>query len=603
MNPMDPDAGAAGAAGTAGGASAPAAASPAAPGSGAGAPASSMSTTSSISPTSSASSAASAASPPTAASATPDWFALDAGPQPAPLHDVATIRGIEHAGLQSLPPFTLMARAGAAAADWITGHAPPGKLLCLAGPGNNGGDAMVAATRLHQAGRRVEAWLAGTPDHLPPDAARAWTEARTAGVPLLVMPHDPGAPLPPWPAGCAAIVDGLLGIGLNRPAEGQLARWIEHVNRSGLPVFALDIPSGLFADTGAGQPAIRARRTLTFLAAKPGLLTLDGRDCAGEIDIAPLGLPYPTPDLPAARLNQPAGFGAALPGRRHAANKGTFGSLAVIGGHTGMTGAPLLGSRAALFLGAGRVHIGFLARTAPALDVAHPELMLHAVADIAIDAMSALVIGPGMGTDAGAQATLQGLLDACMQAATPPALVLDADALNLLAAHDALATRLIAARLPRVLTPHPLEAARLLGSSVSEVQRDRLAAARALARRWQAVVVLKGSGSVIAAPPAAAHHLDSQDIDAHDIETVTINPTGNAALATAGTGDVLAGMIGALLAQGMPARHAACAAVWIHGRAADCLVAAGTGPAGVTASELYVPARRIFNALLHGAPC
>lgn len=529
----------------------------------------------------------SATDTPTSPAATPDWFALDAGPGLAPLHDVATIRRIEQAGLDSLPPFTLMARAGAAAADWIAHHAPPGKVLCLAGAGNNGGDAIVAATRLHQAGRRVEAWLTGEPDRLPADAARAWAEARTAGVPLLVMPRDPSAALPPWPAGCTAIVDGLLGIGLNRPAEGEVARWIHHVNLSGLPVFALDIPSGLFADTGAGEPAVRARRTLTFLAAKPGLLTLDGKDCAGDIDIAPLGLPYPSADMPAAELNQPAGFSAVLPARVHATNKGHFGSLAVIGGNLGMTGAPLLGARAAQYLGAGRVHIGFLAQPALTIDLLHPELMLHPVADIAIEAMSALVVGPGMGTDASAATALRCVFDAHAKAATPPTLVLDADALNLIAADTALATHMLSRRVPRVLTPHPLEAARLLGSSVAEVQRNRLAAASALAHGWQSTVVLKGSGTVIASAEAMP---------------LTLNPTGNAALATAGTGDVLAGMIGALLAQGMPPHAATCAAVWIHGRAADRLVAAGTGPAGVTASELYLPARRIFNALLRGEP-
>ncbi|CAG9164292.1 Bifunctional NAD(P)H-hydrate repair enzyme Nnr [Cupriavidus pampae] len=541
--------------------------------------------------TSMAHATATTSEPVATATASDDWFALDAADTTAstPLYDVATLRAIEQAGLDSLPPFTLMARAGAAAADWIARHAPAGKVLCLAGAGNNGGDALVAATRLHQAGRRVEAWLTGVPDRLPADAARAWAEARAAGVPVLAMAQDESAALPPWPADCVAIADGLLGIGLNRPAQGQAARWIEHVNASGLPVFALDIPSGLFADTGLGQPAIRAQRTLTFLTAKPGLLTLDGRDCAGALDIAPLGLAYPPMQVPTAIVNQPAGFAATLPARAHAANKGHFGQLAVIGGSVGMTGAPLLGARAALYLGAGRVHIGFLADNAPSADFVHPELMLHAVARVATGAMSALVIGPGMGTGAESATALAALLDACVKAEHRPALVLDADALNLLAADAALAARLIASGLPCVLTPHPLEAARLLGVSVPEVQRDRLAAARALAQQWRAVVVLKGSGTIVAAPDGGT-------------PPPVINPTGNAALATAGTGDVLAGMTGALLAQGMATHAAACAAVWIHGRAADAFVAAGLGPAGMTASELYGPARQILNALLRGAP-
>lgn len=516
----------------------------------------------------------------------PAWIALDAASDdPTPLYDVATIRQVEQAGLDATPAFTLMSRAGAATADWIHHHVPEGRILFLAGQGNNGGDALVAATRLHQAGRLVEAWLIAEADRLPADAARAWFEARTAGVPLLAMHPAPDAALPPWPTGCVAIVDGLLGIGLNRAADGNVARWIALLNASRLPVYALDIPSGLFADTGAGQPAVRARRTLTFLAAKPGLLTLDGRDCAGAIDIAPLGLDYPPAERPVAVVNQPGGFVHALPRREHADNKGRFGSLAVIGGNHGMTGAPLLGARAALHLGAGRVHVGFLAQPAPALDPVHPELMLHPVTELSLDAMSAFVAGPGMGSGTAARKQLAQLIDICANAEPPLPLVLDADALNLLATDTALGQPLRDGNVACIMTPHPLEAARLLGSNVAEVQRDRIAAAHALASQWQATVVLKGSGTII----ATADH-----------DPPAINPTGNAGLSTAGTGDVLAGMIGALLAQGMPLPAAARAAVWIHGRAADRLVATGTGPAGLTASELYLPARTIFNALLQG---
>lgn len=516
----------------------------------------------------------------------PEWLPLDpASHEPTPLYDVAAIRRVEQAGLAATPPFTLMSRAGAAAAHWIHQHVPSGRVLFLAGQGNNGGDALVAATRLHQAGRLVEAWLVAEPDRLPADAARAWFEARTAGVPLLAVHTDPNAALPPWPTGCVAVVDGLLGIGLNRPADGNVARWIAHLNNAHLPVYALDIPSGLFADTGAGQPAVRARRTLTFLGAKPGLLTLDGRDCAGDVDIAPLGLEYPLPDTPVAVVNQPGGFATALPRRDHAANKGRFGSLAVIGGNHGMTGAPLLGARAALLLGAGRVHVGFLAQPAPAIDPVHPELMLHPVAELSLDAMSAFVVGPGMGSGTAARKHLAQLIEVCANAEPPIPLVIDADALNLLAADASLDEQLRSSGLDYVMTPHPLEAARLLQSTVADVQRDRIAAANALAKAWQATIVLKGSGTVIASP---------------DKGPPVINPTGNAGLSTAGTGDVLAGMIGALLAQGMPIAGAARAAVWIHGRAADRLVADGVGPAGLTASELYLPARTIFNALLSG---
>lgn len=528
---------------------------------------------------------------PTLAAALPDdaWLSLDAASTSAiPLYDVAAIRHIEAAAMASLPAFELMSRAGAAAAAWLAHHAPAGPLLLLAGPGNNGGDALVAATRLHQAGRQVQVWLTAEPDRLPADAGRAWLEARAAGVILHAMPESAcQGTLPPFPPDTCALVDGLFGIGLNRTADGFTAQWIAHLAESRLPVFSLDIPSGLFADTGTGAPAVRALRTLTFIGAKPGLLTLDGRDCAGEVDIAPLGLHYPPAQPACATVNVPASFASALPARRHATNKGTFGSLAVIGGGIGMTGAPLLGARAAQHLGAGRVHIAFLAQPAPLIDPVHPELMLHPIAEIELTNMSALVIGPGMGTGTAARKQLAQLLQASVAATEPPALVLDADALNLLAADPALAAMLGGGPPVRVMTPHPLEAARLSGISVAEIQRDRLAAARSLAAQWQAVVVLKGSGTVIASPP-----------DALGSVALSINPTGNAGLATAGTGDVLAGMIGALLAQGMPALQAAQAAVWLHGRAADHLVAQGTGPAGLTASELYLPVRNLFNALL-----
>lgn len=521
-------------------------------------------------------------------SVTADWLRFDpASATSIPLFYSAAIRRLEQAAYARLSPFTLMARAGAAAAAWLTAHAPAGPLLLLAGPGNNGGDALVAATCLHRAGRDVQAWLLADPSRLPADAARAWKEASDAGVPLQVVVPDPASPqtAPPWPTTAprfTAVVDGLLGIGLNRPASGALAEWIDRLRglaEQGVPVFALDIPSGLSGDTGAGAPAVRATRTLTFIAAKPGLLTRDGRDCAGEVDIAPLGLDYPPqvpPETVAAWANTPARFATALPGRRHASHKGSFGTLAVIGGSIGMVGAPLLGARAALHLGAGRVHIGFLADPAPPFDPVHPELMLHPVDRLQLAEMSALVAGPGMGTGDDAR----GWLETALRAGAPT--VLDADALNLLATNASLAAIARAGTAPRVLTPHPLEAARLMGGTVAEIQRDRLAAARALAAQWQAVVVLKGSGTVIAAPGEHA---------------VTINPTGNAGLATAGTGDVLAGMIGALLAQGMAAEPAALAAVWLHGRAADRLVASGEGPAGLTAGELPRAARHELNLL------
>ena len=457
-----------------------------------------------------------------------------------------------------------------------------GTLLFVAGPGNNGGDALVAATMLHRAGRAVHVWLLAQPERLPADASQAWQAACAAGVPNHVLPApavpagaaEPPDTLPSFPPRMSAIVDGLLGIGLTRPVEGYLAAAIAHLNRAPVQRFALDVPSGLQADTGVTQLAIRAAATLTFIGAKPGLYTGQGRDFAGTVTIDDLGLSTPGSVTTEIVLNGPACFAHALPARLHASHKGSYGSLAIIGGDAGMCGAPLLGARAALRLGAGRVYAGFLA-DAPAFDPLHPELMLRAASQIDHAGMDAVVLGPGMGQGMQAQAWLDLLNDAAPRTAR---YVLDADALNLLAQ----------ARTPLhlneqdVLTPHPLEAARLLSASVATVQSDRLAAARALSMRHGAVIVLKGSGTVLAAPDGR----------------LAINPTGSAALATAGTGDVLAGMTGALLAQGMPGWEAALTAVWLHGAAADRLIAQGAGMTGLAAGDLACAARAIYDELI-----
>ena len=501
------------------------------------------------------------------------------------LFGTAGIRALEAAAYRSLEPFALMARAGEAAADWLQTRIPHGHVLFVAGPGNNGGDALVAATVLHLAGRAVTVWLAADPAKLPDDARRAWAEACAANVPIEVL-HTP-ASVPP---AATAIVDGLFGIGLARPLTGLHAALVDTLNASSLPVYALDIPSGLNGDTGQppapDSPVIQARATITFLALKPGLLTGNGRDAAGDIALADLQAAQPAYDgvIEAdALINTPARWLGHVPRRCHNGHKGTYGSVAVVGGALGMVGAPLLSARGALYLGAGKVHVVSLAADAPHVDAVQPELMLHTWGTLNVGDMQALAVGPGMGTGKESEAALEHLLDRMLSTRTPA--VFDADALNLFAKVPALLarlTQLAGSGVSLVLTPHPLEAARLLHTDAHNVQHDRLAAAKALVNRTGAVVVLKGSGTIIAAPgmPPA------------------INPTGNGGLATGGTGDVLTGMIGALLAQSMPPREAALAAVWLHGRAADDLVQMGEGPIGLHAGELCAPARRALNALL-----
>jgi hydroxyethylthiazole kinase-like uncharacterized protein yjeF len=514
----------------------------------------------------------------------PAYIASDAG-TPLDLYLPATLRDVERAAAAKLPAHTLMARAGAAVADWLYAQLPAlasaGRqpVLLLAGPGNNGGDAYVAARELHRRGVLVDVWQLAPPS--TDDARWAHAQALASGVPI-----RPAPAVWPHPATYAWIVDGLFGIGLSRPLDGAAAALVENIgyaHAQGTPVLAIDIPSGLGAATGAaGGPVIRADVTIAMLGACPGLFTGDGRDIAGTVLVASLeddalgavrasrapgGLATSAPDTFASEIRQ----------RHHASHKGSYGSLAILGGHLGMIGAPLLSARSGLMMGAGRVYVGFVAHDAPTWDPVHPELMLRPAEDLDLSAMQAVSVGPGLGTSAASSACLSRALSLDQ---TP--LVIDADALNLLATEPSLAERVRRRAGPTILTPHPLEAARLAGCGVADVQSDRLAAARSLAKHFGATIVLKGSGSIV-----------------DDGTRAWINITGNAGLATAGTGDVLTGALGALLAQGMPATAAALAGVWLHGKAAERCVDSGAGPAGLTASEL-LPAMRAELAGLSG---
>jgi hydroxyethylthiazole kinase-like uncharacterized protein yjeF len=486
------------------------------------------------------------------------------------LYRVREIRQIEQAAFQQIPPGTLMQRAGLATANAALGLltvAPHlATILVLAGPGNNGGDALEAAAQLADAGASVMVRLCADPERLPADARQALSRARQSAVVFL-----DSVPVRHW----SLVIDGLFGIGLVRAIDGATADLIRTINRLALNVLAIDVPSGLDADHGTlvGDVAIRATTTITFIGDKPGLHTRAGRDQAGIVLVDMLGIDaalYPASTL---ELSGPALFKSAMQPRSHDSHKGSYGDVMIVGGADGMTGATILAARSALHAGAGKVHATFIGAV-PAYDALHPELMCRSA--IGVDfGKAVLVVGPGLGTSAAAAALLLGLL----QSGRP--LVLDADALNLLATDPALQQRIAAYTAPVLVTPHPLEAARLLGCTVEQVQADRTAAAAALATRLQAIVILKGSGSLIARP------------DGH----MAINPSGNPALASGGTGDVLAGLCGALLAQGWPAWEAATGATWLHGHAADVLVRDGHGPVGLTASELTLQIRREINRL------
>jgi ADP-dependent NAD(P)H-hydrate dehydratase / NAD(P)H-hydrate epimerase len=368
----------------------------------------------------------------------------------------------------------------------------------------------------------------------------------------------------------------LFGIGLTRPVEGVAAEWVARANASGTRILALDIPSGLNADTGvAYRPTIRAHATATFIALKVGLLTADGPDHCGAISVHTLGLDAAS-SMRGRRLEWRS-LAATLPEplwrARSNVHKGSFGTLGIVGGNIGMVGAAILAARAALYLGAGKIWVGLATSRRPAVDLVQPELMLKSATEVLEAGPDALVVGPGIGTDDAAR----GLLAQALTQQVP--LVLDADALNLIAADAELARAVAARDAPTAITPHPAEAARLLSTGPAEVQSDRLAAALALAAKFRAGVVLKGAGSVLA-------FVDG---------TWAINASGNAGLASGGTGDVLSGMLGALLAQRIAMTDALQFAVCLHGAAADALVADGVGPAGLTASELAPAARRLLN--------
>lgn len=473
-----------------------------------------------------------------------------------PLYGVEASRAIETAAQSVLPPHTLMERAAASIARLARAVAPHARQVWVAaGPGNNGGDGLETAALLARSGTPVQVCLlCDDPARLPADAAEALERARAAGV--AVTPSLDRPPMGPHDLA----IDALLGLGRRRHSPNHpLADAMAALNALPCPVLSVDMPSGLDGDTGwldrgaRESPCVRAAHTLALLTLKPGLFTAHGRDHAGCVWFDALGVEHEQ------RADTWLATGASAPTLRpHASHKGGFGDVVVIGGAATMGGAVQLAGRAAALAGAGRVYVAPLDE-AIAFDPCAPELMLRSWTTSPID-HATVVCGCGGGE--AVRAALPGVL------ARAPRLVLDADALNAVATDPMLAAQLVAraaAGRATILTPHPLEAARLLASSADAVQRDRLAAARQLAERTRAVVVLKGSGTVVAAPWPPA----------------SINASGNATLATAGSGDVLAGMIGGhwaamgeasgaaavaaqalLAARDMVARHGALADAW-----------------------------------------
>jgi hydroxyethylthiazole kinase-like uncharacterized protein yjeF len=488
----------------------------------------------------------------------------------APIYLARDVRAIETAALSAKKPLQLMERAGLAAAevarDASGGSGKP--VLVVAGPGNNGGDAFVVARHLKKWYYKVTVVFAGDEKKLPADAKAALGAWRKAGgTTITTLPAA-------WQWGL--VIDGIFGIGLEREISGQYGQWITTINRLSAPVLSLDIPSGLHSDTGRVLGcAVRARHTVTFIGLKPGLLTRDGPDHCGEIHLRTLDVDAGDPPHSRGRVIGGELLRDILAPRRRNSHKGDYGSVGVIGGDYGMVGAALLAARAALMFGAGRVYAGLLAPDAPLADAAQPELMLRDVAEVLkLEHLSCLAVGPGLGQSPDAAFWLGAALESSLP------LVVDADALNLLAADARLAASLKNRRAAALLTPHPAEAARLLATSTARVQDDRVRAALELAAKTNCAVALKGAGTICAAPGGDWH----------------INTTGNPGMASAGMGDVLTGLVAALIAQGAAPGDALLAGVHAHGAAADALVARGTGPMGLTAGEVIEAARALANA-------
>ncbi|WP_318190943.1 NAD(P)H-hydrate dehydratase [Marinihelvus fidelis] len=454
--------------------------------------------------------------------------------------------------------YALMCRAGQAVVNVARQHFPDARRwLVVCGAGNNGGDGYVIARLASALGIDVAVVALRQPEQLSGDAGRAAADWRACGGETV-----------PWSGELPAadlVIDALLGTGLARVVEGQWATAIKAINNHRAATVSVDVPSGLGADTGhIHGVSVSADVTVTLVGMKRGLLTADGPDCAGKVVFDTLKVPdtiYDALDGDRAvgRRMDRADIGRLLPRRRLNSHKGLFGHVVVVGGNRGMSGAARLAGEAALRAGAGRVTVATHPVHAHWLNLARPELMTLAVEggdDVPPQPSDSDVIalGPGLGKDGWARS----LVPECLGRTT--ALVVDADGLNLLAAlRDSMAW-------PRkgewVITPHPAEAARLLGQSTAVVQADRFAAAATLAEQYGAVVVLKGCGTVVAAPDGRW----------------SLCALGNPGMATAGAGDVLTGVVAAMLAQGLPAYDAACAAVVAHAAAGD--VAARNGQVG-----------------------
>jgi ADP-dependent NAD(P)H-hydrate dehydratase / NAD(P)H-hydrate epimerase len=496
-----------------------------------------------------------------------------------PLYTIDHIRALEAAHAAAHPKTSLMQLAGnavAARAKTTLKDLNSNSVLVLAGPGNNGGDAWVAAESLRKAKVGVSVFPIGEQTHADPAARKAFENyAKADGS---IIKSWPKADIP------ALVIDGLFGIGLARAPSGLFADVINACNAARRDdicrVLAIDIPSGLNANTGAAfQPCMEADETITFISAKPGLYTSDGSDVAGNVFVETLEVNADTVFTNASLLTREVVL-PLVPTRHKNSHKGSYGHVGIIGGAEGMVGAAVLAARAALHMGPGKVYLGIFDKDRPALDLLHPEIMVRDARVLAKDeTITAFAVG--MGTGEAGVSSLMGML------ALDKPMVVDADALNAISTNPSIRAafqtkKAESARpaLPFIFTPHPGEAARLLSLKTPDVQADRLAAVLKIAETFGVVTVLKGAGTIIAHPDGR----------------VVINTTGNPGMASGGTGDALAGMLAAFLAMGLDVWDAARLGVYLHGAAGDTALHHGMGPHGLTASEIIFEARTLLNA-------
>ena len=493
---------------------------------------------------------------------------------PQQLYTAEQVRQLDHLAIHQfgIDGFELMTRAARACFDAICQRWPNlTTMQVFCGGGNNGGDGYLIARMAHEHNIKVSVQALKDPVHLKGDAQKAWLACDESGV--FIKDYDPATQLT-----ADVIVDAMLGTGLSSEVQGQYLEVVNRINSSGKPVCAADIPSGLCANTG--QPlgaAVKADLTVTFIGLKQGLFTGLAADYCGELKFARLDVPDEVfrEVSPSCEIITQQSLGYIIPRRLRTAHKGHHGHVLLVGGNYGMPGAIIMAAEAAIYSGAGLVSVATREEHLSALSIRRPEIMAHAVHDGTalkklVKGKGVIVIGPGLGRDDWALELLKKVL------AADCALVMDADALNLISEHPQLHK---ARKFPMILTPHPGEAARLLNTSTIEIQQDRFTAVLSCCQAFNAITLLKGSGTLIS--------------NGHEI---TLCDAGNPGMAVGGMGDILSGLTGALLAQDVEPFEAAQLAAWVHATAADRLVS-NQGEIGLLATELLPEIRRQINRI------